>query len=216
MRVLHFISSVSMATGLGAGSGQGDSLKKKPDSHSTTTMNETTLSLKANMRKLWADHAIWTRQYAVSALDEAPDMVAAKERLLKTPDNIGNSFVPYYGEGTGRKLAELLRKHVLLGVDLIEFAKAGDQKGFETQDSKWTVNADEIAGFLSQTNPHWTKDDMFDLFHQHLTLTKKQVEARLDKRWNDDVAAFDDVFTEINTVADTISQGIMKHFPDKF
>ncbi len=179
-------------------------------------MNETTLSLRTNMRKLWADHAIWTRQYAVSALDNAPDMIAAKERLLRTPDNIGNSLVPYYGEGTGRKLAELLRKHVTLGVDLIEFAKAGDQKSFETQDSKWTVNADEIAGFLSQTNPHWSKDDMFDLLHQHLTLTKKQVEARLDKRWKDDVAAFDDVFTEINTVADTISQGIMRQFPDKF
>jgi len=30
------------------------------------------------------------------------------------------------------------------------------------------------------------------------------------------LAAFDAAFTEINTVADTISQGIMKHFPDKF
>src|SRR6266700_2891533 len=179
-------------------------------------MNETTHSLKTNMRKLWADHAIWTRQYAVSALDNAPDMVAAKERLLKTPDNIGNSFVPYYGEGTGRKLSELLRKHVLLGVDLIEFAKAGDQKNVETQDSKSTVNADKIAGFLSQTKPQLTRDHMFPLLQQDLTLTKKQVEARLDKRWNDDVAAFDDVFTEINTVADTISQGIMRHFPDKF
>ena len=148
------------------------------------------------MRKLWADHAIWTRQYAFSALDNAADMVEAKERLLTTPDNTGNSFVPYYREGTGRKLAELLRKHVLLGVDLIEFAKAGDQKNFEAQDSKWTVNADEIPGFLSKTNPHWTKDDMFDLLHQHLTLTRKQVEARLDKRRDDDVAAFDDVITD--------------------
>ena len=148
------------------------------------------------MRKLWADHAIWTRQYAVSALDNAADMVEAKERLLKTPDNTGNSFVPYYGEGTGRKLAELLGKHVLLGVDLIEFAKTRHQKNFETQDSKWTVNADEIPGFLSKTNPHWTKDDMFDLLHQHLTLTRKQVEARLDKRRDDDVAAFDDVITD--------------------
>jgi hypothetical protein len=30
-------------------------------------MNEATISLKTNMRKLWADHAIWTRQDAVSA-----------------------------------------------------------------------------------------------------------------------------------------------------
>src|SRR3989442_11824611 len=104
-------------------------------------MNETTLSLKTNMRKLWADHAIWTRQYAVSALDNAPDMVAAKERLLKTPDNIGNSLIPYYGDGTGRKLAELLRKHVLLGGDLIEFAKPGDQKNLDTQACKWNINA---------------------------------------------------------------------------
>src|SRR5436309_15885443 len=106
------------------------------------------------MRNLGGDDACGTRQYAVSALDNAADMVAAKERLLKTPDNIGNSFVPYYGEGTGRKLAELLRKHVLLGVDLIEFAKAGDQKNLETQDSRWNVTADELAGFLSQTSKH--------------------------------------------------------------
>src|SRR5437879_13543444 len=92
-------------------------------------MNQTTLSLKTNMRKLWADHAIWTRQYAVSALDNAPDMAAAKERLLKTPDSIGNSLVPYYGEGTGRKLSELLRKHVLLGVDLIRSEERRVGKG---------------------------------------------------------------------------------------
>src|SRR3989442_607938 len=145
-------------------------------------MNETKLIPKEKIRKPSADPAIWARPYAVSALDNAPDMVAAKERLLKSPDNIGNSLIPYYGDGTGRKLAELLRKHVLLGVDLIEFAKAGDQKNFETQDSKWTVNEDEIAGFLYQTNPHWPKEDVFDLLHQHLTLTRKQVEARLDKR----------------------------------
>src|SRR5947199_402947 len=99
-------------------------------------------------------------------------MVAAKERLLKTPDNIGNSFVPYYGEGTGRKLAELLRKHVLLGVDLIEVAKAGDQKNFETQDSKWPANADEIDGLLSQTTHHCNKDQMFELLHHHLNFPK--------------------------------------------
>src|SRR5439155_26516103 len=115
-----------------------------------------------------------------SALEDAPDLIAAKERLLKTPDNIGNSLVPYYGDGTGRKFAELLRKHVLLGVDLIEFAKAGDQKNFESQDSKWTVNADEIDGYLRQTNSNWAMDDIIELLNQHMTMNKIYVEARFD------------------------------------
>jgi len=51
---------------------------------------------------------------------------------------------------------------------------------------------------------------------QHLNLTKGEVVARLQSRWNDDVEAFDQIFTEILTVADVLADGVMKQFPEKF
>ena len=40
--------------------------------------------------------------------------------------------------------------------------------------------------------------------------------ARVDKKWNDDVKAFDAVYDHILKMADALSDGIVKQFPDKF
>jgi hypothetical protein len=99
---------------------------------------------------------------------------------------------------------------------LIEAAKSGDKSTFASQDQKWTSNAEEIAGFLSGANPNWPKKDVMDLLALHLNLTKNEVVARLNKNWAEDVKAFDDIFTEILTLADTLTNGILKQFPYKF
>ena len=40
-------------------------------------------SLRTGMRRLWADHAIWTRQYIVAAVAGTPDAEHAAARLLR-------------------------------------------------------------------------------------------------------------------------------------
>jgi hypothetical protein len=65
-------------------------------------------------------------------------------------------------------------------------------------------------------NPNWPKNDLLDLLNLHLTLTKGEVVARLQQDWEKDVEAFDDIFTEILTVADALSDGIVKQFPERY
>lgn len=168
------------------------------------------------MRKLWTDHVIWTRQYITSAVADLPDAGAAAGRLLKNQEHIGNAVVPFYGKAGGDGLTNLLKQHIMIAVDLVAAAKSGDQGKFAEADQKWTSNAAEIATFLSGANPNWGKADLIDLLGQHLALTKAETVARLTKNWEDDVKAFDDIFTEILTVADTLSRGIIKQFPHMF
>lgn len=179
-------------------------------------MNSARVSLRIGMRKLWTDHIVWTRQYVVAALAGAPDAEAAAGRLLRNQDDLGNAIVPFYGEAAGKALTGLLKQHILIAVDLIAAAKSGDQSKFKDADGRWTRNAEEIATLLSGANPAWPKKDVVDLLNLHLKLTKEEVVARLAKNWAADVQAFDDVFTEINTVADTLSAGIISQFPAKF
>jgi hypothetical protein len=54
------------------------------------------------------------------------------------------------------------------------------------------------------------------LLSVHLKLTKDEAVARLTGKWDDDVVAFDDIFTEIMTVSDTLTDGIVKQFPERF
>ncbi len=175
------------------------------------------VSLKLALRRLWADHVIWTREYVVAAVGGTPDANTAATRLLKNQEDIGNAVVPLYGADAGQALTGLLKQHIMIAVDLINAAKSGDDGSFKENDRKWTANAEEIAGLLSGANPaNWPKPDVTDLLMQHLNLTKSEVVARLQGKWEDDVAAFDQIFTEILTVADVLADGIVKQFPAKF
>jgi hypothetical protein len=169
------------------------------------------------LRRLWADHVVWTRSYVVAAVAGTPDAEAAATRLLKNQEDIGNAVAFVYGETAGQALTDLLKQHIMIAVDLIEAAKSGDDATFEENDRKWTENAEEIAALLSGANPdNWPKADVLDLLTQHLNLTKGEVVARLQGKWNDDVEAFDQIFTEILTVADVLGDGVIKQFPEKF
>ncbi|HEY8200924.1 MAG TPA: hypothetical protein VII47_06195, partial [Actinomycetota bacterium] len=173
-------------------------------------------SLQRAMHRLWTDHAVWTRDYVVAALAEAPDAEAAAGRLLRNQEDIGGAIVPLYGEEAGAKLTDLLKQHILIAVDLVDAAKKADERRFEREDKRWDDNAAEIAEFLAGANPHWPEDDVRDLLAQHLALTKKEVVARLEKNWEGDVSAFDDIMTEILTLADALADGIVKQFPERF
>lgn len=172
-------------------------------------------SLWTAMRRLWADHAIWTRQYIVAAVGGTPDAEAAAGRLLRNQEDIGAAVAGFYGQEAGDALTKLLKSHVLIAVELIEAAKSGNQVAFGIRDRQWKKNAREIASFLSKANRYWPRKDVLDLLELHLELTKQEVVARLQADWDADVAAFDEIFAEILTLADALSEGIVRQLQDR-
>jgi hypothetical protein len=156
-----------------------------------------------------------TTQAALGAVP-ASDADAAAARLLRNQDDIGNAIVPYYGADAGRKLADLLKQHIMIAVELVADAKGGDDAKFAKDDARWSQNVEEIARFLAGANPNWPEKDVLDLLMLHLNLTKQEVVARLKKNWNEAVKVFDDIFTEILVLADALYDGLVAQFPDRF
>ena len=173
-------------------------------------------SLQHALHRLWTDHVIWTRNYVVSAIAGAPDAAAAAGRLMKNQEDIGGAIVQFYGEAAGEALTGLLKEHILIAVDLVDAAVKGDDQRFADEDARWDANAAEIAEFLAGANPNWSKEDVHDLIAQHLELTRNEAVARLTGDWDKDVAAFDDIMTEILTLADALSAGIVKQFAGQY
>ena len=168
------------------------------------------------MRKLWSDHVVWTRLYIVSAVAGDASAQTAANRLLRNQEDIGNAIAPYYGAAAGTQLTNLLKQHILIAVDLVSAAKAGDQARVADADRRWHSNANDIATFLSGANPNWPKATVLAMLNQHLALTTQEATARIQGRWADDAAAFDSIFTQILGMADALSGGIVKQFPSRF
>ncbi len=169
------------------------------------------------MRKLWEDHIVWTRQVIVDVAANLPDLTAAEARLLGNQAEIGNAIAPYYGRAAGRRLTALLRAHILGAVPVLLAAKAGDEAKLAAARKAWYANADAIAAFLARANSrYWPLRAVRSMMHMHLALTTKEAVARLSGRWVADIAAYDAVHREILMMADAVSAGIVKQFPERF
>jgi hypothetical protein len=172
--------------------------------------------LRQDMRKLWTDHVVWTRDYIIAAVGGHPDAPAAAARLMRNQEDIGNAVGSVYGAAAGQQLTSLLKQHISIAVDLIKAAKAGDTAAQKAADAKWQQNGVDIADFLSKANPNWPRATLVDMMRQHLSTTTDEVVARLKGDWEADVRAYDEVYRHILAMSDALSDGIIKQFPDKF
>lgn len=211
------VSAVVTCSLISVTSATGSSQTSQPARTTGTSMpTEATAALKQDMRKLWTDHVVWTRDYIIAALADQPDAQAAANRLMKNQEDIGTAVARFYGDAAGKQLTTLLKDHISIAVDLIKAAKAGDKGGQQQADSRWQQNATQIADFLSKANPHWPRATLVDLMKMHLSTTSNEVVARLNKNWEEDVRAFDAVYDHILKMSDALAEGIVKQFPEKF
>jgi hypothetical protein len=190
------------------------------DAHPAQGARAARADLHDAMRQLWEDHILWTRQFIVSAATESgslPDIGPTTDRLLANQTDIGNALRPFYGDAAGDQVTALLRDHILTAAELIAAAKADDAAGVEAASAAWYQNADDIATALNDLNPtHWPLAEMKAHMKDHLDLTLKEAVARLQGRYADDIAAYDEIHAQILAMADMLSDGIVAQFPAKF
>ena len=135
---------------------------------------------------------------------------------MKNQEDIGNAIKPFYGEQAGNQLTLQLKDHILIAVDLLEAAKAENNTALEEIEEKWYTNADQIATFLSEANPNWTKEDMLNMVNEHLSLTKTEAVARLTGDYATDVVTFDALYQHAVSMGDEFTIGIVKQFQEQF
>ncbi|WP_339148979.1 MULTISPECIES: glycosyltransferase [unclassified Sutcliffiella] len=186
----------------------------------TTTayaVSESEVKFENDFRRLWIDHVLWTSNYITSATTAgAEDQKEVLARLLKNQEDIGNAIKPVYGEEAGNKLTELLKEHIVIAGKIVDAAKGGNEALVKQLNKEWVRNADDIAAFLSGANPHLKNEDLKKMLYMHLELVANDLSASLAKDWEARIVAIVEGVTHIILMADAISAGVVKQFPDKF
>ena len=169
------------------------------------------------MRKLWEDHITWTRLAIVSFAANDPDLKATETRLLANQTDIGNAVKPFYGARAGSQLTTLLKAHITGAVAVLVAAKSGDKAALAKANAAWYANANQIADFLSKANPHsWPRKVTRSMMKVHLDETLKEASDELTGKYAASVRDYDAVHRHILMMADALSAGIIKQFPQKF
>ena len=169
-----------------------------------------------NMRSVWIDHVVWTRNVIFCLVDGLPGTDKAVERLLQNQDDIGNIFKPYYGEVESKKLTKLLYEHINISAEVIKADISGHTTKFIDARKLWYANSDKMAEFFYSQDPAWPLADLKTMMALHLDLTITEAENRIKKDYTADVSGFEKTEVEISKMADMFADGIIKQNPTRF
>lgn len=184
--------------------------------YSNTKITSAQLNLNNNMRMLWEQHSVWTRSAIESIVFDLPSVDVVVNRLLRNPVDFGQALRPFYGENIASNFSNLLRDHLVIAADLVKAAKAGDNKATAAAEKKWYANADQIAVLLGNINPYWSQEVWRNMLHEHLALVKAEAVSLLMKNYETNVSLYDQIERQAFEMADTMTRGIIKQFPNMF
>src|SRR6185436_11479461 len=119
-----------------------------------TSVRTSTLTHHDSWRKLWEDHITWTRVVIMGVLDGLPGTSTYAARLLQNYEDMEDALQPFYGDA-GEELGDLLQDHLLIAVDILNAAKAGNTAALDEAKTRWYQNAHEIAQLMATLNPRF-------------------------------------------------------------
>lgn len=187
-----------------------------PPTLPTHCISQAEVDYRNDMRSLWEEHVAWTRMAIISLTFDLPDIDFVLARLLKNATDMGNMIRTLYGDQAATTYAQLIQEHLLFAADLVKASLAGDEEAATLAEQNWYHNADEIARFLNSVNPYLREDDVRNMFYHHLDLTKQEAVSMINEDYQKDIEIYDEIEKQAREMADTISDAMVKLYPNAF
>ena len=170
------------------------------------------LALNNDMRESWSQHVFWTLLFESSLFNKLADQAAVQARLMQTPQDIGEVFAKFYPQSMVNQLTQQLSEHTVLAGEIMAAMQEGDTQRAEQLERRWRQNAEEIARTLANANSEYVYDELASMLNRHLDMLKLQIEAYLNKEYDESVRLFDEVENEILELANYLTRGLMEQF----
>ncbi len=172
--------------------------------------------LRIEMRRLWDDQLIFTRNFIISTLAMSPDQFPVTEAFLGHQAALADAFTPYYGADASRELAARLSTHATITVDLVRIISEGDVEAVPRTRAHWVGSAQQVSAYLATLNPGWDAAELEDRLLTYLELTMAEIAGRSIRNWEVELAAYERLRSHATGLADFLSNGIIVQHPAQF
>jgi hypothetical protein len=181
-----------------------------------TIENTKRLVFKAEMSRLWIDDAIWSRQAILCLVDRLPGTEETLYRLMINQEDMGRMFTKYYGLEKGDEFCQLISSNTALTISIIRNKSSNNTEDLKAASDRMDYNVKRIIEYLIKVNPNWSKEELSYLMLLHSQLFDLQLQNRVTENFSYDVEVFDKIITETYKLANVLSEGIIKQFPERF
>lgn len=219
MKKLTLIIALFMALTAVNAQHQDHSVVKNAASSELSALQKTVKYQELNkaMRELWSAHMYWALITVDAFYNDPKGLEAKLNRLLQNQKDIGAAIVPFYGQEAGDKLAQLLTEHIQGAVPVLQSAQSGDKEALDKAVKDWYANAKEIGDFLSAANPkNWTAKETGGALEMHITHTIDYSVSILKGNYSQSFGGFEEALHHMLHLADILTEGLAKQFPDHF
>lgn len=171
----------------------------------------------AALRDVWIGHIFWVRAVSAAAIDKnEPAMRAAEQRAVANAQSIAKTIEPYYGPGAKDDFFTLLADHYNAVKAYLVATVAGDSSGQSAATDALTTNADAIATFLSNANPHLPKDGVQELLLAHGGHHIQQIQQLKDRHYEAEGQTWEEMKKHVYQIADATADALAKQFAIRF
>ena len=170
------------------------------------------MELNQDFRLAWEQLAYWTRMYLLSDKANAADVDSVATRLNQVPAAMADIFGKYYPPDVTAKLQQALTSYVTNTIELINAAKKNDSAKADAAEAKLQQDVNDLSEILSNMNINYDKATLQNVLSEYLTLTSRQIVARVSGQFADDISTFDEAEQQALKAADYLSNGIMNQF----
>jgi hypothetical protein len=165
--------------------------------------------MKETLRKLFTDHAVYTKFFINSGLDGIPDAPELGFRLIQNQVDIGNAVKPIIGDANGNKLTDLLKGHIEKAVDAVKAVRIGDARSIQEAVNELLIQGDSVAAFISSLNPQKiSAETVRNEFRRHNQFVAELTTLHSQRRTAEEIKTFDAYYNHMLMFSDLLYYGL--------
>lgn len=172
------------------------------------------------LRKLFTDHAFYTKMVITAVLDKRPEADALTKRLLSNQSEIGEYFGLYIDVCYGTAVGELLTEHIKRANDILisinqnmDLAQGKQDVSSPEIDDKiyaFIKNVEDVSkGLVSAPNNNLDYGHVYNEFYRHNLYIIDLIKSHLNKTWDIEIKICDSYYSHMLKFSDILYQGLL-------
>ena len=162
-------------------------------------------------------HIFWVRNVSIATIHKDKAAIkAAKSKVVANAHLIAAAIEPFYGATAREHFFKPLASHYGTVSAYLAAAMTGDVSGQAAAMQSLTINAEEIAVFLSKANPDLPRDAMNSLLLGHGAHHVQQIQRMQDGDYDSEAKIWEEIKDHAYQIADATADALGRQFEERF